>query len=225
MEDHINVEEGSDSGSACRTKTKTDKTQIKAGGKRKSIYWEHFQDIINPTTKKIEKVKCKYCEKVLSANTNNGTSTLRKHLHSCSKYPHNVDKKQKKISLFRDPHTESVTLSNWSFDVDACRLALAKMVIIDEHSFSIVEKEGFKSFVSVACPKFVNHISSRFTIARDCKKLYLCEKDTLKMTLKGLKSRIALTTDCWTSVQSLNYLCLTAHFIDDEWNLHKRILN
>ena len=104
MEDHINLEEGSDSGSACRTKTKTDKTETKAGGKRKSIYWEHFQDIINPKTKKIEKAKCKYCEKVLSANTNNGTSTLRKHLHSRSKYPHNVDKKQKKIFFCLEIH-------------------------------------------------------------------------------------------------------------------------
>ena len=50
-------------------------------------------------------------------------------------------------------------------------------------------------------------------------------KMPLKTTLKGLKSRIALTTDCWTSMQNLNYLCLTAHFISDEWNLHKRILN
>lgn len=26
-------------------------------------------------------------------------------------------------------------------------------------------------------------------------------------------------------MQNLNYLCLTAHFIDNEWKLHKRILN
>ena len=158
-------------------------------------------------------------------NPNNGTSILRKHLHSCSKYPYNVDKKQKKISLLRDPQIESVTLSNWTFDVEAIRLALATMIVIDEHPFSMVEKERFRGLLSVACPQFVNHVPSHFTVARDCKKLYLCEKDALKITLKGLKSRISLITNCWTSIQNLNYLCLTAHFIDDEWNLHKRILN
>ena len=209
MGDPIDLEEESNAsfGSASHTK---------AGAKRKSIYWGHFEDIINPTTKKIEKVKCKYYGKVLSANPNSGTSTLRKHIQSCNKYPHNVDQKQKKISLIKDPHTESVTLSNWSYDMDATRLALAKMVIIDEHPFSVVEKEGFKTFVSVACPQFLCDVPSRFTIARDCKKLHLCERDALKMTLKGLKSRIALTTYCWASIQNLNYLCLTAHFIDDE---------
>jgi len=34
-----------------------------------------------------------------------------------------------------------------------------------------------------------------------------------------------LTTDCWISVQNLNYMCVTAHWVDSEWNLHKRILN
>ena len=37
--------------------------------------------------------------------------------------------------------------------------------------------------------------------------------------------RISLTTDTWTSIQNLSYICLTAHFIDSQWNMHKRILN
>jgi len=118
MEDHINLEEQSNatSGSACHTKTNME--QVNPGGKRKSICWDHFDDIINPVTKKIDKEKYKYYSMVLSTNANNGTSTLRKHLQSCSKFPYNVDKKQKKIFLFRDQQTESATLSNWSFDAE-----------------------------------------------------------------------------------------------------------
>ena len=156
MGDPIDLKEQSNASFGLASHTKP---QTKAGAKRKSIYWSHFEDIINPATKKIEKVKCKYCGKVLSANPNSGTSTLRKHLQSCNKYPHNVDQKQKKISLVKDPHTESVTLSNWSYDAEATRLALAKMIIIDEHLFSVVEKEGFKTFVSVACPVSYTHLT------------------------------------------------------------------
>ncbi|XP_073294474.1 zinc finger BED domain-containing protein RICESLEEPER 1-like [Primulina huaijiensis] len=29
----------------------------------------------------------------------------------------------------------------------------------------------------------------------------------------------------WTSIQKVNYMCLTSHFVDANWNLHKRILN
>ena len=36
---------------------------------------------------------------------------------------------------------------------------------------------------------------------------------------------MCLTTDTWTSIQNLCYMSLTGHFIDDDWKLHKRILN
>ena len=32
-------------------------------------------------------------------------------------------------------------------------------------------------------------------------------------------------TDIWNSIQNAFYLCLTSHFIDDSWQLHKIILN
>ena len=32
-------------------------------------------------------------------------------------------------------------------------------------------------------------------------------------------------TDTWTSIQNINYMCLTVHWIDIDWKLNKRILN
>uniref|UniRef100_A0A803PYU0 HAT C-terminal dimerisation domain-containing protein n=1 Tax=Cannabis sativa TaxID=3483 RepID=A0A803PYU0_CANSA len=64
--------------------------------------------------------------------------------------------------------SESVGGSNLvavGFSQNACKLACAKMIIIDELAFRFVEQEGFKLFCSVACPKF--DIPSRVTIARE----------------------------------------------------------
>jgi hypothetical protein len=72
-------------------------------------------------------------------------------------------------------------------------------------------------------PQFV--VPSRHTIPRDCFKLYQEEKTSLRTFLRSNCTRVALTTDCWTSVQNLGYLVLTAHFIDNDWNYVKRILN
>jgi hypothetical protein len=36
--------------------------------------------------------------------------------------------------------------------------------------------------------------------------------------------RVCLTTDTWTSIQNINYMYITAHFIDPKWTLHKRLL-
>ena len=97
------------------------------------------------------------------------------------------------------------------------------MIIMDELSFKFVENEGFKLFCSIACPKF--DPPSRVTIARDIFQLYLKVKKEVKDFLVSHSKRIRLTTDTWTLLQNVNYMLITAHFIDSEWNFHKRILN
>ncbi|KAK8604386.1 hypothetical protein V6N13_099330 [Hibiscus sabdariffa] len=47
------------------------KSQTKVGDKRKLEYWSHYWDIKDPITDKVVKAKCKYCSKVLIANTEN----------------------------------------------------------------------------------------------------------------------------------------------------------
>lgn len=37
--------------------------------------------------------------------------------------------------------------------------------------------------------------------------------------------RISLTVDTWTSDHDMNYIVLTAHFIDVNWRMQKKILN
>ncbi|CAH9082608.1 unnamed protein product [Cuscuta europaea] len=72
-------------------------------------------------------------------------------------------------------------------------------------------------------PRFV--IPSRMTVVRDVYKLFSDEKKKLQAEIKKQNQRVCLTTDCWTSLQNINYMCLTAHYIDVEWNLCKKVLN
>ena len=77
--------------------------------------------------------------------------------------------------------------------------------------------------MAACCPRF--KIPSRYTVTRDCLKTHFEERLKLKNFFKEHCQRVSLTTDSWTSIQRLNYMCLTAHFIDDEWKLHKKILS
>ncbi|XP_030964134.1 zinc finger BED domain-containing protein RICESLEEPER 2-like [Quercus lobata] len=119
---------------------------------------------------------------------------------------------------------EGFKLVSTTFSVEASRKALAEMIIIDELPFRCVEGYGFKKYVTTLQPKLrVKDIPSRQTVARDVIGIYNSEREKLRKSLKGC--RVCLTTDTWTSLQNLNYMCLTCHFIDDTWKLHKRILN
>ena len=56
-------------------------------------------------------------------------------------------------------------------------------------------------------------------------KLYKKEKDDVKNKLKSILGRICLTSDLWTFVTSEGYICLTAHYVDENWELKNIILN
>ncbi|KAF2308942.1 hypothetical protein GH714_025281 [Hevea brasiliensis] len=151
-----------------------------------------------------------------------------KHLReSCKKYPYkkklNKEKSQRALSFHKHSGGEDVKLTSWQFDQDACKEALVKMIIKEELPFRFVEKEGFTEFLQVAVPQF--KIPSRYTIARDCYQLFISEKKKLSAFIASQCQRVSLTTDTWTSVQNLSYLCLTAHFIYSKWKMQKRILN
>ena len=70
----------------------------------------------------------------------------------------------------------------------------------------------------------VKHIS-RNTSKADVLKLYKNEKDDVKNKLKSILGRICLTSNLWTSITSEGYICLTAHYVDENWELKNIIMN
>ncbi|KAF2318088.1 hypothetical protein GH714_041429 [Hevea brasiliensis] len=147
-------------------------------------------------------------------------------MNTCKKHPHAIETRQALLDL--QPNSNNVegevgTLTTWKYDENAIREALVSMIIIDELTFKFVEGEGFRKFMRAICPKF--KIPSRWTISRDCYLVYVEERSKLKSYLKRNCQRVSLTTDTWTSLQRINYMCITAHFIDNDWKLHKKIIN
>ena len=55
--------------------------------------------------------------------------------------------------------------------------------------------------------------------------LYEKEKLQLMEKFKGFKGHVSLTTDLWSSNQNLGCLGVTAHFIDEEFELQKKIIS
>ncbi|CAL8162781.1 unnamed protein product [Prunus armeniaca] len=116
------------------------------------------------------------------------------------------------LTFAKDQSRSIIALGATGFNKEESREACLRMVIIDELPFSFVDGEGFRHFCSVACPRFIP-LSCR-TLARDLFGLYDDEKQLLKEKLATY--RVCLTTDTWTSVQNINYMVLTAHFLDSD---------
>jgi hypothetical protein len=86
------------------------------------------------------------------------------------------------------------------------------MIIVDEMTFMTVEGNGFLNFVKALEPRF--KVPSHYTVMKNCLKLYINDKNTLKNTFLITGQRICLTTNTWTLVQNMSYMCVTGHFID-----------
>jgi hypothetical protein len=51
------------------------------------------------------------------------------------------------------------------------------------------------------------------------------EKDKVYEFFGLLSCRLSATMDLWTSRQNKSYMCITVHFIDDNWTIQKRIVS
>ncbi|KAH0665596.1 hypothetical protein KY285_026802 [Solanum tuberosum] len=183
--------------------------------------------ILTSSLMKVElrKPNATYCAKSYAASTSsNGTSSMNTHMRICPKFPHDtVDKGQNLLNFLPSSMgAKEGVINTWKFEAQS-RRALAKMIIVDELSFSFVKKEGFKNFMRVTVPQF--HIPYRRTVTRDCYELYCEERQLLKKVYKESRPRVCLTTDTWTSIQKINCIhkggdmaaCITNCLL--EWGL------
>ncbi|KZV25329.1 hypothetical protein F511_34118 [Dorcoceras hygrometricum] len=107
------------------------------------------------------------------------------------------------------------------FSQKKCELKLTRYVVIDEVSFRDVEGNGFVALLHKLHPRF--RIPDRKKISGLVYDLFLVEKAKIRSVI--VEQRVSITTDTWTSIQNINYMVVTVHFLDGDWKPHKRIIN
>ncbi|OMP03692.1 putative Zinc finger, BED-type [Corchorus olitorius] len=165
-----------------------------------------------------QKAQCIHCKKKLSILASGCTSHLTRHLKGCLKRKIYLNQ-QKKINFQPEQaDTSNVqlmpTLIDGKFDMGRMRESVAQWIMMHEHPFSIVEEEGFNMMQRRGMPEWEK--VSRVTIKNDCMQIYETEKKRLVQLLKTV-NKVSLTTDLWkSSNQKIEYMVLTAHFIDSD---------
>jgi hypothetical protein len=117
---------------------------------------------------------------------------------------------------------EGVALDKWRFSQEVSRRELTRMITLHGLPLALVDYDVFRRFVSSLNPIF--KVVSRKTITADCVNKFQEQKQILQDVFQSANSRICLTMDMWTSNQTIGYMCITCHLLDDDWKLHKRIV-
>ncbi|KAH9685852.1 hypothetical protein KPL70_014129 [Citrus sinensis] len=111
-------------------------------------------------------------------------------------------------------------ISNMGTHLKVCEAYLNVKQEQDERQQKLATESGEGNAIA---PQFIR--PSRRTISKDVMDMFLEEKEILKSLICKNKHRVSLTTDIWTSVQNMSYMVITAHFIDSDWCLHRKIIS
>lgn len=231
--DNVNIDDSEDNRSKQGVKRRRKRVKMKATAeterskKAKSKVWDAFTKVTVPDTtekgKMISKAKCNYCKKLYSYIQGSTTSHLSRHMRICAVYLKHVAKQQDQSLLNFAPSTAGESGSGLptitspkDYNHEQVKKLIAKMIIVHEYPFRMVEHTWFNIVMRYLNPSY--EFIGRKTIRAECLKIYESEKESLAKVLKGVEY-ISLTTDLWTSNQTLSYMCLVAHYIDSDWKI------
>ena len=117
----------------------------------------------------------------------------------------------------------TMSLNPYQFNQVKVRSNLAHMVILHEYSLSMVDHIGFREFVGSF--QLLFKLVSRNTLKSDIHKIYDNEREKALKMMNNNGSRMAITTDMWTSSnKKREFMVIAAHFIDHTWTLQSWVL-
>ncbi|KAI3912150.1 hypothetical protein MKW92_037359 [Papaver armeniacum] len=183
--------------------------------KLRSEVWEFFKLVkYKDGTKKGVCKACNFGYKYESQK--GGTSAMKRH-----KFPNrqSMDVGQMILSA------KNGQLSTRVHKVDQMKLRdlFSALLIARNVPFALVEWKEFRDICT-----YLNEDAkpiSRNTGKADVVKKHKAQKEVIRNRLKLAPGRICLTSDMWTSVTTTGYISLTAHYLDQDWVLQKKLLN
>ncbi|KZV51617.1 hypothetical protein F511_24990 [Dorcoceras hygrometricum] len=89
--------------------------------------------------------------------------------------------------------------------------------------FQFVEYDAIRSIFTYLEPQVIHF--TRNTARADILKMHKNECSKLAQEMRSCPGKICFTSDLWTSIATDGYICLTAHFIDSNWVLQKKVIN
>ncbi|KAL2922100.1 putative AC transposase, partial [Bienertia sinuspersici] len=100
---------------------------------------------------------------------------------------------------------------------------LGRFIIADELPYSFGESVNYEYFNRVVLQPQYRRVP-RNTLKRRTQQSYYAYRGYLMEMFRTYDGRVSLTSDTWTSTYGEPFVCVTAHWIDNDWLLQKRII-
>ncbi|KAJ6749560.1 hypothetical protein OIU85_000222 [Salix viminalis] len=188
---------------------------------KRSVVWEHFDEHRGENGEVW--ATCKHCKKKYKAESKKGTSNLLNHLKRCLSRKQDKAEQQPLILVETGDSSTSVIQRNSVINQERSRLDIVTMIINHGYPLDMVKHEFFEIFVKNLQPMFA--LQSKVDVEANVLAICRQEKEKLIKYFDSLSCLLSLTLELWSSNDKMmTYCSLTMHFIDDGWQLKKKIL-
>jgi len=154
--------------------------------------WRYFTKIGEGKDGK-ERAKCNSCNKIyVTGGTKYDTSHLNRHGMKC------VKRKTEDVGKMILDMQEKLKAKK--IDQVVHQKLLSNIIIRQNLSYKFVEYLELRTSINYLCPDAI--MVSRNTIKADIERMYMKAKIMLKELLPSIPSRICLTSDLWTSINT-----------------------
>ena len=99
--------------------------------------------------------------------------------------------------------------------------AAVQAIVQDSHAFNLFRNTGMKKFLSVAVPGYRG--PHRRTVVKRLETVYKKHRSTTRLNLSVI-SDISLSADIWKNMRRDHFLCLSAHYYDEHYNLQSSVV-
>lgn len=182
-----------------------------------SEVWKFFQKLPD------FKAKCNICDTKLKCCST--TSSLWNHLKS--KHPASVLAEKNKANISSQNTMEKYLVPQRPCD-QSRQKQLTNLILgifyKDMLPIKFIESASFRKIISFTEPNY--KIPSRKAISLLIEKQYIDIKKCLEDKLSRHDiTKISITTDCWTSLNTESFITITCHFIDlRQWSMESAVL-
>ncbi|XP_039661199.1 E3 SUMO-protein ligase ZBED1-like [Perca fluviatilis] len=100
--------------------------------------------------------------------------------------------------------------------------SVACFIAKDLRPYSVVENAGFRHMLKTIEPRYKLPTRATFTDSA----LPTLYKETKAKVMESMckASRVAITSDAWTSVATESYVTITAHYVSEDWQIVSHVL-
>ncbi|KAJ4816636.1 Zinc finger BED domain-containing protein DAYSLEEPER [Rhynchospora pubera] len=193
-----------------RTTTAIQVTQSRS--RKRSVVWKHFEDVGDNTA------VCKNCGAIINCKRKSGTTQLRRHLLEICEGITGEERQRVAGGVVTDPFDRAT----WKFDPELTRNLIMCLFVDAGIPYSVIETRFWEPAMRSLNPDYKS--VGRQTLRNDSVGIFKNGFDLLLSEFDKIDSRVSFTSDIWTSSVNLGYLCLTAHYIDNDFNLQKKII-